>query len=71
MSTVLSVVAMILMAARMKEQWLLWTVVNIISIYIWFQSFMLGNPDGTATLLMWCVFLPNAVYGVWKWFKPL
>jgi len=70
-TTVLSVVAMMLMAARMKEQWLLWIVVNIISIYMWFQSFMLGNPDGIATLLMWCVFLLNAVYGAWKWFKPL
>lgn len=69
-TTVLSIVAMLLMAARMKEQWLLWIVVNVISIYMWFQSFMLGNPDGIATLLMWVVFLLNAVYGAWKWFKP-
>ena len=68
-TTVLSIVAMGLMAARMKEQWLLWIVVNIVSIYMWLQSFMLGNPDGIATLLMWSVFLLNSIYGAWKWFR--
>jgi nicotinamide mononucleotide transporter len=67
-TTVLSVVAMILMAARLKEQWYLWIIVNVISIYMWFQAFMLGSPeDGIATLLMWSVFLLNAVYGLYKW----
>jgi len=69
-TTILSIVAMVLMAARMKEQWILWIVVDVISIYMWLQSFMLGNPDGIATLLMWIVFLLNALYGAWKWFKP-
>lgn len=68
-TTILSVVAMLLMAARMKEQWLLWIVVNVISIYMWLQSFMMGNPDGIATLLMWSVFLLNSIYGAYKWFK--
>ena len=68
-TTVLSIVAMILMAARLKEQWYLWIVVNIISIYMWVQAFVLGNPDGIATLLMWSVFLLNAVYGLIKWHK--
>lgn len=68
-TTVLSVVAMILMAMRLKEQWYLWIVVNIVSIYMWFDAFMNGNSDGIATLLMWSVFLLNAVYGLYKWTK--
>lgn len=66
-TTILSIVAMILMAARLKEQWYLWIIVNVISIYMWFQAFLLGSPDGIATLLMWSVFLMNAVYGLIKW----
>ena len=68
-TTVLSIVAMILMAMRLKEQWYLWIVVNVISIYMWFDAFMNGNSDGIATLLMWAVFLLNAIYGLYKWSK--
>lgn len=66
-TTILSIVAMILMAACLKEQWYLWIIVNVISIYMWFQAFLLGSPDGIATLLMWSVFLMNAIYGLIKW----
>jgi len=68
-TTVLSIVAMILMTMRLKEQWYLWIVVNVISIYMWFDAFMNGNSDGIATLLMWSVFLLNAIYGLYKWSK--
>lgn len=68
-TTILSIVAMFLMAARLKEQWYLWIIVNIVSIYMWAQAFMLGSPDGIATLLMWSVFLLNAIYGLLKWHK--
>lgn len=66
-TTVLSIVAMILMAIRMKEQWYLWIIVNVVSIYMWLSAYLLGNPDGIATLLMWIVFLLNSFYGLFKW----
>jgi len=68
-STVLSIIAMLLMTARMKEQWILWIVVNVVSIYMWVDALMQGNSDGVAILLMWVVFLLNSVYGAYKWFK--
>lgn len=66
-TTVLSIIAMMLMAARVKEQWYLWIIVNVVSIYMWSVSFMSGNVDGFATLLMWIVFLVNSIYGLVKW----
>jgi nicotinamide mononucleotide transporter len=66
-TTVLSILAMVLMAMRMKEQWYLWIIVNMVSIYMWLSAYLLGNPDGIATLLMWIVFLLNSFYGLYKW----
>lgn len=66
-TTVLSIVAMILMAMRMKEQWYLWIIVNVVSIYMWLSAYLLGNPDGVATLLMWIIFLLNSFYGLSRW----
>lgn len=66
-TTVLSVTAMLFMVLRLKEQWYLWIVVDIISIYMWFVAYSLGNVDGIATLLMWVVFTINAFYGLYEW----
>jgi len=62
MSTVLPVVAMILMVARYAEQWLLWIVVNVVSVILW----LLGGD--MVMVAMWGIYLINAVYGwiIWK-----
>jgi nicotinamide mononucleotide transporter len=62
-TTVVSVIAAILMTLRYREQWLLWIVVNIVSIAMWTLS---GNPIMVA---MWSAYLVNAVYGYYKWSK--
>jgi len=67
-TTILSVVAMGLLAARMKEQWILWIIVNTLSIYMWTTAYMSGSSDGLATLMMWSVFLLNSIYGAFKWY---
>jgi len=66
-TTILSVTAMMFMVLRLKEQWYLWIIVDIISIYMWFVAYSLGNVDGIATLLMWIVFTINAFYGLYEW----
>lgn len=66
-TTVLSVFAMILMALRYAEQWLVWIGINIITIYMWFDAMKEGGGQGFAILLMWCVYLINSVYGFWQW----
>lgn len=67
-STVLSVIAMVLMAFRYAEQWVLWIVVNIASIGLWVWALLNGGTD-IAVLLMWSAYLVNAIYGLYNWIK--
>ena len=60
-STMLSVVAMILMVKRYQEQWVLWIVVDVLSVIIWIITF---NP---LMIVQWSAFLINAIYGYVKW----
>lgn len=67
-STVLSVIAMVLMAFRYMEQWVLWIVVNVASIGLWVWAMSQGGTD-IAVLLMWTAYLVNAIYGLYNWIK--
>jgi len=68
-STMLSIIAMILMAWRYMEQWILWIVVDIVSVWMWWLTIDAhGNRDITM-LVMWIAFLINAVYGFIMWVK--
>lgn len=72
MSTVLSVIAMWLMAKRFAAQWLLWIVVNIASIGMWVIALISATDSITsavAMVLMWSMYLINAVYGYYVWLK--
>jgi nicotinamide mononucleotide transporter len=68
-STVLSVIAMILMAWRYMEQWILWIIVDIVSVWMWVLVIMKEGANDTALLVMWIAFLINAVYGFVCWIK--
>ena len=65
-STVLSVIAMILMVKQYLEQWYLWIIVNTVSIIMWGISLRQGSGE-FATLLMWILYLLNSLYGLYKW----
>jgi len=67
-STVLSVIAMILMAWVYMEQWILWIIVDVASITMWIIVMLEGGND-IAVLIMWSAFLVNAVYGLLNWIK--
>lgn len=67
-STILSITAMYLMAKQYMEQWVLWVVVNIVTIYMWLQVF-LENGNEIATLIQWIIFLVNSLYGLYSWIK--
>lgn len=69
MSTVLSVIAMILMAMRFREQWGYWIVINIVSIAMWTMRLGSGVEGAGAMVAMWSAYLVNAVYGFYKWNK--
>ena len=68
MSTVLSITAQILMIKRFTEQWILWIVVDAVSVIMWAAAFINGT-DTVAVLLMWVVYLINAILMFIKWYK--
>ena len=67
-TTVSSVVAMIISVKMFAEQWWIWVAVDIFSIYMWWCNFQSGS-DNMATLLMWIVYLGNAIIMLVRWEK--
>lgn len=68
MSTVFSVVALILQVARYAEQWLLWIIVNVISVVMWLL--LIGKDSSAVTMVvMWVAYLFNSIYGYCHWKK--
>ena len=65
-TTVASVFAMWISCRRYAEQWTIWIAVDVVSIYMWWDRYRMAG-ENAATLLMWGVFLVNAIYGFIKW----
>ncbi len=68
MSTVLSIFAQILCVKRYMEQWVLWIVVDVVTVIMWAIAFMNGG-ESIATLIMWSIYLLNAIFMFVKWYK--
>ncbi|WP_273393435.1 nicotinamide riboside transporter PnuC [Actinobacillus porcinus] len=60
-TTVLVVAAQLLMILRYSEQWILWIIINILSIWLWAET--------PAMYLMYGAYLLNSVYGYYNWTK--
>ena len=67
-AVVLSITAQLLMLKRYAEQWLLWIVVNVLTIALWLNVFM-HDGNSVTILVMWIAYLFNSVYGLIKWNK--
>ena len=67
-TTVSSVAAMIVSVRMYAEQWWIWIAVDVFSVYMWWCDFRNGS-DNIATLLMWVVYLGNAIIMLIKWEK--
>lgn len=68
-STTFSVIATLLMLARYSEQWVMWVIVNAVSVVLWAIAFINGNGSGITYLVMWIAYLFNSVYGYINWRK--
>ena len=68
LSTVASVVAMVISVRMYMEQWIIWIIVDVVTVIMWAAAFANGN-ESMATLLMWVVYLGNAVIMYFKWAK--
>lgn len=66
-TTVLSVVATILMVRRFKEQWLVYIVLNMFTVLLWAIRTVDGSSEGPLMIVMWSAYLINAVYGYYNW----
>lgn len=62
-STVLSIFANLLMLLRFREQWLLWIIIDIVTVIMWL---LVGDY---IMVTMWAVYLVNAFYGYYHWTK--
>lgn len=69
-STVLSVVAQILCLKRFAEQWIMWIIIDAVTVAMWIYSY-LNDGESIATLLMWIVYLFNAIIMYIKWHKEV
>lgn len=67
-STVLSVIAQILLIKRFMEQWVIWIIVDTVSVIMWIAAFFTGG-ESVAVLMMWSVYLANGVIMFVKWLK--
>lgn len=68
-TTVLSVVATILTVRRLKEQWLVYIVLNLFTVLLWAIRTLEGSGEGLLMIVMWSAYLINAVYGYYNWNK--
>lgn len=67
-STVLAFVAMMLLVKGYMEQWMLWIIVNGVSLGIWIKLAM-GGDLNVSMLVMWSTFLINSLWGFYTWRK--
>lgn len=67
-STILSIIAMLLMMNQYKEQWYFWICVNTITVFMW-SNIVITTSTCYATLCQWIVFLLNSLYGFYIWNK--
>lgn len=68
-TTVLSIVATILMVRRFKEQWLVYIVLNMFTVLLWAIRMLDGSDEGPLMIVMWSAYLINATYGYYNWNK--
>lgn len=69
-TTILSIIAQFLMLYRFVEQWVMWIVINVLTIAMWFIALGLSDAPADHTMLvMWTFFLLNSVYGYINWLK--
>jgi len=68
-TTILSIIAMFLMVRAYMEQWVLWILVNIISVTMWVICYINALPHAMLMVIMWSVYLLNSINGWVHWLK--
>lgn len=69
-TTVLSLVGMYLTVKRCIEQWIAWTIVNLLSILMWVNVVINGGKV-YSTVIMWVVYLALGIYFFIEWRRDI
>ena len=69
-TTFLSILGMFLTVRRAIEQWIVWFIVNGISVLMWLNLFIHGAKT-LSTVIMWSVYFVLAIYFYFDWRKSL
>ena len=67
-TTIASVFAMIISIKMYTEQWLVWIFVDVVTVIMWAIAYANGT-ESISVLIMWGVYLANAVIMYVKWNK--
>lgn len=70
-TNMIGITATFLMVWRYKEQWILYIVLNLLTILMWFIRLIDGSADGSIMVVMWVAFLVNSIYGYYNWSKNI
>jgi len=66
---VLTIIAAYLSVKRFKEQWIIYIVLNIITICMWTIALINNELNSLVMIIMFSFYLANAVYGYINWTK--
>ena len=69
-TTVASIVTMVVSVRMFVEQWWLWLIIDAVTVYLWVVAFLGGN-DSVATLVMWALYIVNAIVMLVKWEREI
>jgi nicotinamide mononucleotide transporter len=65
-TTISTMIAFYLIVKRYSENWWIWVIINIFSVYMWVIDYKTGTGS-LATLLMWCIYLINSIIMLVRW----
>lgn len=68
-SSVLSVIAMLMAIRAYLEQWILWIVVNLLTVALWVLSYQKGGEHSFVMMAMWGTYFVNSIYGYLNWVR--
>lgn len=67
-TTIGSIYGAIFMLKRCGEMWWIFFLVNMASVWMWFNEYAL-HGNHFSILIMWIIWTINSVYGWFKWNK--
>lgn len=68
-AVVLSIFAQILLTFRYVENWLIWILVNTLTVVLWILTLIQTGGNDWGVLVMWIAFWFNSVYAYFNWIK--